>query len=457
MVQGLIKIPWVNWLLKLQEKPLILLVPVYIILIITGWNSYFPWQSPISWFGLGIITFLCRDSRCSKSTVGFYWYAAAFFIALTFILPVKTFLYFSLVLGVVFFIDTNFLKCGYLPLFTMIIISPIFNYITTVFTFPIRLELTSIAAQILSFMNPSTSNAGNIIHFNGADFSVDAECMGLSMVSIGLLTGVLLLSYYQRRTHSSISFVRSLLFLMFVLLLVLVCNLFRIVFLVQFHILPETLFHEVAGLVCYIIYVLIPVTLVVLFLIKRKENEPIAKIANNVNTAPKYFILKNLIIFFGLIIVTVYVKMKETSPAALPENVSKVAHYKSETVSPGTIKLENENSLVYIKKIKGFYSTEHSPMICWKGSGYVFHNIERNTISGTPIYVGKLINKDEVLYTAWWFDNGEYRTINQIDWRWKVLRGTNEFSIINVTTGNQEQLQKEVSQILNKNIFRKFL
>jgi exosortase N len=457
MVQGIAKITWAGWLFKLKERPLILLVPVYIILIITGWSSYFPWPSPISWFGLILIPFLRSEGRCSNSPAKFYLYAAALFIALTFILPVKTFLYFSLVLGVVFFIDTNLFKCGYLPLLIMVIISPIFTYVTTVFTFPIRLELSSIAAQILALINPTISNSGNIIHLNGTDFSVDAECMGLSMISIGLLTGVMLLSYYQRRTNSTISFLNSLLFLVFMLLLVIICNLFRIIFLVQFHILPETLMHEVTGLVCFIIYVLLPATLVTKFLTKRKESKPAINKVNNMNSGVKHSIPINIFVLIALIMITVYVKMKETSFVASTLNVSAVANYKSEAVSAGTTKFENENSLVYIKQIKGFYSTEHSPMICWKGSGYSFNNIHQKIISGSTVYSGKLIKDDDILYTAWWFDNGNYRTINQVDWRWKVLRGGDEFSIINVTTASEEQLQKEVSQILDKQVFRKVL
>lgn len=457
MVQSLVKLGRADWWLQLQARPLFLLVPLYITFTITGWSSYFPWQSPISWFGLILIPFLCRAGRFSNSTARFYLYTAAFFILLTLILPVKTFLYFSLVFGVLFFIGTNFYDFGYLPLFTMIIISPICKYVTTVFTFPIRLQLTSIAAQILGFINPDISHSGNTIQFNGTDFLVDAECMGLSMVTIGLLTGVMLLNHYQRRTHSACAFLGSILFLTFVLLLLVVCNLFRIVFLVQFNIPPETLMHEVAGLLCFIVYVLFPATLLIQFLIKRKKNQYLKQIANKSSDILKTSISKNLILFVGLATITVYVKIKEIPPLTFPANKATIADYKLETINPGTMKLENGNSLVYIKKIDGFYSTEHSPMICWKGSGYSFSSIQRSTVSGTQVYLGKLTNKSEVLYTAWWFDNGDYRTINQIDWRWKVLCGEEEFSIVNVTTADQDELQKEVSKVLNAHTFRKLL
>ncbi len=354
MVQGLTSVPLAAWFFKLQQRPLILLVPVYIVLILIGWSNYFPWQSPASWFGLIVMSFLCKSGSGSKSTATFYLYAAAFFITLTLILPVKTLLYFSLVLGVLLFIETSFVKCGYLPLLTMIIISPIFNYVTTVFTFPIRLELSSIAAQILGFMNPAISNSGNIIHFNGADFSVDAECMGLSMISIGLLTGVLLLNHYQRRIHLTICFLISLLFLMFIILLVVLCNLFRIVFLVQFHVFPETFMHELAGLICFIIYVLLPATLLMQFLIKRKAGQIVPEQAHKIHTDIKYIILKNLLVVFGLITIIVYVKMKETTHVILPANTSIVSHYKTERLSSDITKLENEYSIVYIKPVKGF-------------------------------------------------------------------------------------------------------
>jgi hypothetical protein len=90
-------------------------------------------------------------------------------------------------------------------------------------------------------------------------------------------------------------------------------------------------------------------------------------------------------------------------------------------------------------------------MICWRGSGYTFQQVEKQVIAGTMVYSGLLLNDKEKFYTAWWYDNGTTRTIEQLTWRWDVLKGATTYSIVNVTSPGKEQLIKEVQVILTDN------
>ncbi|MEJ0105827.1 MAG: exosortase N [Bacteroidota bacterium] len=440
------------------QRILLPLVLLYFILIIAGLNNYFLWQSPLSWIGLAGLIFLYSSYNTGNTKLSTrYFFPAIGFILLTLVLPVKTFLYFSIVLGFSLLVESLLYKCGHLPLLLFIIISPIFNYFTTVFTFPIRLQLSHLAAQLLSFINPSVHQAGNVIRVYENDFSVDAECMGLNMVSVGLLVGILLLGYYQKKTKSTITFFRTTIFLGSVFLLIILSNLFRITSLVQFNIPQDTWGHETTGITCFIVYVILPATIFIQWLVKRKKTLAIKKIEESF-ISPNGIIAKNLIVCVGFFIAAVYVmKQKEISLLSKNRSALFLPGFRSEIIDRDIVKLENSNSLIYIKPIKNFYSTEHSPMICWKGSGYDLKKIKKECISGKYLYFAELCKDKDVLYTCWWFDNGNYQTIDQLDWRWKILKGANNFSIINITTSSVEQLKRSVSEISGNYLIKEAL
>lgn len=81
-------------------------------------------------------------------------------------------------------------------------------------------------------------------------------------------------------------------------------------------------------------------------------------------------------------------------------------------------------------------------MLCWKGSGYDFQQIEETVISGNRVYTAMLQQGKEILYTAWWYENGQQSTISQLDWRWGAFRGAHPYSLVNVTTTNRDNWKK---------------
>ena len=101
--------------------------------------------------------------------------------------------------------------------------------------------------------------------------------------------------------------------------------------------------------------------------------------------------------------------------------------------------------------IPGFYSADHNPMICWKGSGYEFVQVQEQVVNGTKMYTARLQNKTELLYTAWWYDNGQKRTVNQLAWRWDALKRNTNYSVVNVTAASKEHLDREVKKIQDNN------
>lgn len=123
-------------------------------------------------------------------------------------------------------------------------------------------------------------------------------------------------------------------------------------------------------------------------------------------------------------------------------------NYETKILKNGITQLKSETALIYLKPIPDFYSGEHSPVFCWKGSGYTFKKIKEEVVQSYEIYTGVLSNKNDKLYTAWWFTNGEVITNSQLEWRWRVLKGETHFELINVTAISEHELKKVIAEWL---------
>ena len=72
----------------------------------------------------------------------------------------------------------------------------------------------------------------------------------------------------------------------------------------------------------------------------------------------------------------------------------------------GITKLLSDDLLIYVKPIPEFFTSEHTPLLCWKGSGYSFKNVDKVFFGRHQFYQGILIKGVDILYTAWWYTNG---------------------------------------------------
>jgi exosortase N len=423
-----------------------LLAVVYLSLSVLGLRNYLDVSSVNFIIGIATMPLMLAISVRSRPGYRFAILALAF-IVFGFFIPVMTALYLALCAVLLFFYENEGKRLTALPLLTLFMISPVCQYFTHIFSFPIRLWLTAVAGSILKHADESVVVAGNIISFGKSDFSVDPACMGLNMLVTSLLCGLIMLAIYQRKGAVVLGLPWVLLSLIFIFALNIVSNLIRILLLVYFKILPGNIMHDITGIICLLVYVLLPASYVLKAMVLKLGNAQAEKPEETIPARLRPIYIHILLLpLFGLLSFYIHTKSVAAPVGTLPVAVGyKISWYDKEV-----IKMENDQALVYIKPLKGFVYTDHNPLICWTGSGYTFRNVEEQCWNGIPLFTGLLIKGNEKLYTAWWYDNGSTTTINQWSWRWQMFRGHQSFSIINVTAASMETLKQEVDTLKSR-------
>ncbi|OIN58589.1 exosortase N [Arsenicibacter rosenii] len=341
-------------------------------------------------------------------------------------------------------------------LLTLLLLSPALLYVLTVFGFDIRLQLSHWAGGLLQLAGFDVQVTGNVlIRGSGSGhpvaMSVDPACAGLHMTGVSVLAGAYWLMQYETRLRRRLNRVRIGLLAATIFGLTLVSNLLRILVLVLLGIGPDTWLHDLVGLVCIVGYTWLPAWWLISRAVRRFGRE-----AHPGQTTQPGWAIALLILGIGIKWIT-----------GLPETVDRkqleavAGEWRSQGFTGATLpnqfmKLEKPGYLVYLKPVSNWWSAEHSPAVCWRGSGYVLQLIEESHWRGRPCYRAVLQKSDpgtqqpggSALYTYWWFSNGREQTISQIAFRWKMLWGAPDYVLVNVTmdgSGRQIALNAPLS------------
>lgn len=331
--------------------------------------------------------------------------------------------------GIFWLLESQVRKLSLAALIMLLTCSPIFSYAAEVFTFPIRIKLAELAAKMLSLASVNISTIGNQIQFGTQQFAVDTACIGLMMLDWSFLFAAFLLVFYrQRGTIHNFNFV---ILILLTFGLNVAANLLRICTLILLEIYPENPLHETLGLIFTLFYVWLPLW----FLVKKMT------ISSNTKTTEPSDLKKSKFSTFTLISSLIISSL-------FLVNYKNTVNKNAETQAL-VRQIRTENALVYRKPIPHFYSAEHNPSICWRGSGFQLKNISLRRLNGQSIYQAELVKNKEKLYTAWWFSDGSTSTISQTEWRLKALTQGSSFELVNVTVDSPELLPKEVANYLN--------
>lgn len=387
----------------------------------------------------------------NQKRLRFVWISLALII-LYFFFKLQILFFLSFSTFILFLIESNIGKVNYLPLFIILLISPYSYFIFNVFGFPARLLITDAATVILSVVLDDVSNNGNNIIINNQLFSVDPECMGLKMVGYAYATTLLFISFFEKKFIKKLSFLKVIGILTLGSIFIILVNLFRIVLIVILQAKPATASHELIGILCFGCYFILPMYFITKWIIQRDKNKPIVSTKKrSVNQT------LSLVMTFGLIATMAYLNFNRdnyrNNDSDQKSNKIKLANFNKTITENNVVKFKNDNALIYIKPSCHVLGPDHSPTICWRGSGYEFINIKTEKHNNYTIYTAQLKKDEEILQTAWWFDNGKDKTISQLDWRWKTATGNEPYRLINITTTNQQELKNQVERLIKKNLF----
>lgn len=329
--------------------------------------------------------------------------------------------------------EALFHKLNSLLLIGWLICSPIFVAVINSFTFGIRLKLSELAGYILSLLNENVLVSGNEIIVDGINFSVESACMGLNMVESTLLFAIILLVYFW---GNKLPIFKSLGLIVIAFGLTVLTNLLRIVFLVQFEILPENPLHEGIGLLILIIYAWLPLWWLVNKTKPAQRSQELLLDQKN---------RKALALVFALTIVSTFIIIQNPAKNGVTTYFSKeISGYSSKHIDFGITQYANSKALVYVKPLKNFFAADHSPQICWRGSGYHFTKVEERIVNGKTLYFAQIENKKSILYTTWWYASENELTNSQLELRWKMFKFNKVYYLVNLTCSTEQELAEQL-------------
>jgi exosortase N len=426
----------------------VLLFGCYGFILFYGLRAYQDWFSASSILGVLVLLTVTSFKRSEKGGIRFFL-LALLPLLLYLLAPAKTLLWAAAICGCLFLAETFYGRINHLPLMVLGIITPLFKSVADVFSFPIRLVLTKWAGTALSLMGSGIHVQGNMIVTNGEEFSVDPACMGLQMTITSLLCAIMIIGFYQKKCQKVLSARVVFAVLLLVMGLNIGSNLLRIILLVWFRIMPDTVMHDVAGIMCLLVYVIAPALLLLRWAINRYGYPEQAHRRRYVLRSALKMSLLNVSLAGVILLALVSRPFIATENAGIKQAAG-IPGFAVAMLPGDIIRLQNDSLLVYIKRIPNGYYSEHHPMICWKGSGYNFYRVQETPVDGHRIYTARLQQQQDILYTAWWYDNGLVSTNSQLQWRWDALLGAHPYSLVNVTAASEKELQLAVKDLLDK-------
>jgi exosortase N len=424
---------------------------LYLIIAIKLLAVYFLWNADVL-LGLALAPYICRVKTGEFSMR--YLLPALLFTVTALIFPVKTTLFVALLFAVLLFFENFKGKVSMVLFFLLLLISPLFLYISNAISFPIRIWLSQMVAQILTAFGAQAHAAGNIIELNGAEFAVDQACAGLHMLSISLIICLFIIAHCQRQTVKQLNFIQVTLLLCLTFVLNIACNLCRIMLLVLFKIPAGNVFHDIIGVICLLVYVVLPLLWLSQVYLKKSvkvEKNPRQYQLVRLESYELRYPIIHVALAVTLIITLFSLKTMDELSNKNADAVVLTGYHK-QLLASGVLKFENARALVYLKPTP-FYGPEHNPMICWQGSGYNFTSIKTEVMNGRQIYSGVLTKGKDKIYSAWWFDNGSLQTISQFEWRWAAAKGSRPFYLVNVNASSEVGLKSVIACLQKENRF----
>ena len=333
-------------------------------------------------------------------------------------------------------------RLNFLPLFMLLLVSPVAHILIDIIGFPIRLSMSSFIADVLSGIGFNIQAEGNLIKLHGEYFSVDEECVGLNMMITALVFTIINLAYEEKIKHRYFSFWSIIYWLTISFLFMLAANVCRILTLVLFVVPPESVMHDLIGLACLVVYNILPIH----FLLKRNKFGLMKSFPEREKTKLHLFILV-FIGTLGILLFASQIQKKNKAAEVYQELLIETDAYAIQVNEDQIFTMSNENVLVYIKPPVSPFRSAHNPTYCWRGSGYQMKSIKKMERRGQKYYQAVMEKGEDRIYTAWWWTDGIQDASEDFDWRIKSLGKGRDFYLINVNVDDPALLLDEIVKV----------
>lgn len=345
-------------------------------------------------FGIlfSVILFII-GSRATKIKVNYLLVAIIIiFEFISYRLHTKSLHFLSLMLLICLIYYSLTKKFSFIAFICILLFSSVFNKFFEHLTTEIKQQLCYVVFITLKNVIEIDKIEGVNFYIDGAKVTIDTACMGLSMFKTGLLTGAILLTLEEKKQKKYFGIVPIIVFSFAVILLNIISNYFRIVTLVLLDCTQENALHHSVGLVCFAIYQVVPMLVLVRYF-KPKLTAEFHKTRN-------HFMVP--ICFTFILILITSIEMKQEQNLDLLYDLSTEYNIKKgKWINNEVFKISDEKKLIYIK------TPIHKPLICWTGDGYRIFESKEITRNHEKIWCNKM-EKNNVIYDSyWWYECGD--------------------------------------------------
>lgn len=413
------------------------------LLLWPGLRDYVSVKWGMRYFWLLLLPIVVRVRDPGQRSLRYLW-AVAPLLVLSLSQPHPLFRFFLLFATIFLVVESFIGKLDRLAPLFVTLLAPITHYFFNNFGSNVRLGISDAVAGTLRMVDQHATAMGNAILFRGNEFHVDPDCMGLRMITTSLLVAMALIALLERRKRTRLPVLALPALLGLVVVLVAACNYTRVLLLVLTAAPAGGAMHEIIGLACWLVTVLLPVAIVV-------DRWTARAPTTTAEEAVRWPVWKRSFAAVMLLPVSLAafahpdVPVEETRDIIAEQLVLQGCQ---RSILPNkVVRFDGDGLLIYIKPGRPFYSDDHHPMSCWLGSGFTFTHEAVEDFRNGEICMGLLVNGEEQRYTAWWYDNGHVRTVGQLDWRWRAAQGEGPFRLVNVTADSPQRLMNEVAQL----------
>ncbi|MEM8899479.1 MAG: exosortase N [Bacteroidota bacterium] len=396
------------------------------------------------WIGLAIFPFTFSNIDQSRRSHRYLIWALVFG-GLHLLLGNKMLLFMTALCSMLWLIECTKGKVGYLPMIQGFLLTPFLNAWMNLFTFPLRMYQSKQIGAILSRLGLEVEVQGNRFLVEGYGFMIEEGCLGIHTLIFSFLLTTFILSL--RVSSVNYSLLKMGIWYGVAFVLAFIANFIRSLILVIFRSPPDTFGHELTGIISVIAFVGLPIWWLGTIGTTSINKGDAAQFSLKMNSPYLSIATSLLPVLVGSFLL--YAHFFKAQPEAASLNEMHLAHFEKVQIKPDVAQFRNEEILLYIKAPCSPWRSDHNPQTCWSGSGFTFDHVEMITNgAGYSIMVGKLIRKDDVLYTSWWYDNGQKITADQWKWRKAVLKGDPPYYLLNLTMEDKEGLLEELEDIV---------